>query len=261
LLTGLVVLLVLVAASCGDDSDDAAPGDDGGDGGGEGVSAEDLDGRSFTSSAVEGHTLVEGTTVSLTFEEGRVGANAGCNTMSGSYEIVDGALVVAEMLQTMMACSDDLAAQDDWLSTFLRSSPEIALVGGSLTLTGDDSSMELTEAASDSIEGRTWAITSLEVPDTDLTAPEGASLSFADDAISVATGCNQAFGEATVGDGTITIGVLGSTRMACEDALMEWEAAVLAFLEGELAYELDGDDLVLTKDDATMTLSEIPAEE
>ena len=256
----LALLLLLAVTACGDDPDDSVSGDDGDAAAAASVTPEDLDGRSFSTSNVDGYTLVEDTTVSLSFEDGLVGATAGCNNMSGGYEITDGALVVAQMAQTMMACPDDLAAQDQWLVEFLQSSPEIALDGETLTLTGADASMGLAEAGSDSVGGRTWAMISLESPDATLTAPEGASVTFTDGSLSVATGCNTAFGEATVDGDTVTVGPLGSTRMACDADLMEWESAVLEFLDGELTFALDGDDLTLTKDDATMTLREIPVE-
>src|SRR5262245_14958402 len=56
-------------------------------------SASSLDGRTFLSTTVteqgKDRALVSGTRVSLTFQEGRVGANAGCNSMSGEFSIID----------------------------------------------------------------------------------------------------------------------------------------------------------------------------
>jgi len=122
----LAVVAVLSLGACGD-------------------SAPDLDGRSYTSTEVRGHDLVAGSTVTLTFEDGRISANAGCNTMNGSATWDGGTLDVAEpMASTMMACEDDLAAQDQWLSSFLTSSPALEVEGDTLTLGDASSGMTLT---------------------------------------------------------------------------------------------------------------------
>ena len=57
---------------------------------GSAVTSADLDGSTFESTSVEGHDLVPGSTVRLTFEKGSLSANAGCNTMSSSYDVFDG---------------------------------------------------------------------------------------------------------------------------------------------------------------------------
>lgn len=251
-------LLVLFSAACGDDDADEGAERAGGDAA---VSAEALDGRTFVSTEVTGQTLVEGTAVTLVFEDGNVGATAGCNTMTGGFTVEGGALQVEQLAQTKMACPDDLQQQDEWVAALLTSGPAIALAGDVLTLTGDDVTLTLTaegtETADASLEGTAWTITTLEGPDGSLTAPEGASLAVADGRINVVTGCNRAFGDATVGDGTLTVGPLASTRMACEPALMTWETALLAFLDGELTVELSDEQLVLTKGDSTLTLEPI----
>ena len=44
-----------------------------------------LEGRTFLSTSIEGRALVAGSRVRISFQENRVGASAGCNSMSGSY--------------------------------------------------------------------------------------------------------------------------------------------------------------------------------
>jgi heat shock protein HslJ len=99
----------------------------------------DLDGKAFTSTSVEGHDLVEGTSIQLTFEDGSMSANAGCNTTSGSYEIDDGTLRWAgPAASTLIGCPEDQAAQDDWLTQLLTDGVEAEQDGDTLTLTDDD---------------------------------------------------------------------------------------------------------------------------
>ena len=129
MLVGLVAGLVL--GSCGSSS---------GSGG-----TPDLAGKTFTSTEVRGTELVSGSTVTLSFEAGRVSANAGCNTMNGAATWDTGKLVVTGPLaSTMMACSDALTKQDQWLSSFLTSSPALKLDGDTLTLGDSTSGMTLT---------------------------------------------------------------------------------------------------------------------
>lgn len=106
----------------------------------------DLEGKSYTSTEVSGYDLVEGSEIILTFEDGRISAQGGCNTMNGAATWDSDTLEVAEPLaSTMMACEEPLMAQDQWLSTFLTSSPALKVDGDTLTLGDDTSGMTLVE--------------------------------------------------------------------------------------------------------------------
>ncbi|GAA2159810.1 heat shock protein HslJ [Humibacillus xanthopallidus] len=108
-------------------------------------SSPDLNGKSYTSTQVTGHELVAGSTVTLAFADGRISANAGCNTMNGAATWDTGKLVVpGPLASTMMACSDELMKQDQWVSSFLTSSPALKLDGDTLTLGDSTTGMTLT---------------------------------------------------------------------------------------------------------------------
>ncbi len=47
----------------------------------------DLDGREFVSTQVDGHDLVADSTIRISFEDGSLSINAGCNTMFGAYTV------------------------------------------------------------------------------------------------------------------------------------------------------------------------------
>jgi heat shock protein HslJ len=132
----LLTLSALALAACGSD-DDSPAADESLPAVGSAPAADDLAGRAFESTEVTGHELVADSTIELAFTTDSLSARAGCNSMNGGYSITDGALEVGAMASTMMACSDDLMAQDTWLSEFLSSAPAIALDGDTLTLTGD----------------------------------------------------------------------------------------------------------------------------
>src|SRR5262245_18917255 len=97
-------------------------------------------GLTFLSTAVtetgEPRPLVEGTRIELSFpEEGRVSANAGCNIMSGTAVLRDGALIVDELGMTEMGCPPGRMQQDAWVAQFLSARPRLSLDAGELTLT------------------------------------------------------------------------------------------------------------------------------
>lgn len=111
-----------------------------------GGGAPDLDGRSFTATEVRGHDLVEGSAIKLSFEDGRISAQAGCNTLVGGAAWDGGTLEITDQLaSTMMACEDALMDQDEWLSGFLTSSPVLDLDDGTLELGDDTTGITLTE--------------------------------------------------------------------------------------------------------------------
>lgn len=234
----LITLSALAFAACGSDDDTAS---------GSAPTADDLEGTTFESTDVTGHELVADTTISLAFQADRVSANAGCNTMNGGYTITDGTLEVAAMASTMMACSDELMAQDGWLTEFLADGPEIALDGDTLTLTGADSTMTLAAVQDAELEGTTWMITGTMANEAVSSIPQGAepSLTITDGQAAIVTGCNNGSGSVEVTDTTLTFGPIATTKMACEPDLNDLEATVLAVLQGEVTYEIDGDTMSL----------------
>ena len=89
-----------------------------------------FEGITFVATEVTGaHTIVPGSTITLTFERGPLSARAGCNSMFGQYTITGGVLNAPQLASTLMACDDALMAQDTWLAAFLASSPTWTYAG------------------------------------------------------------------------------------------------------------------------------------
>jgi heat shock protein HslJ len=251
----ILAALAVGLAACGSDDDPASNADASTDtttgastpAGG----AVALDGLAFVATGVEGYEPVAGSELTIAFADGRLSANAGCNTMSGGYEVdADGVLVVDEaMAMTMMACDEALMEQDTWLSTFLASGPTAALAGETLTLTGEEATITLTQVQDAALEGTTWQLSGTIQNEAVSTPPAGAiaSLTIADGQVAVETGCNNGAGTVEVTDSTVTFGPLATTRKACEDELTALETLTLQVLEGEASYTIDGETLVITK--------------
>ena len=116
----------------------------------------DLEGITFVATEVTGaHTIVPGSTISLTFETGALSARAGCNNMFGQYTITGDVLNAPQLASTMMAC-DDAA---DGAGHLARGLPglvtDLDLRDGTLTLTNGTDTIAMTEAPSgaEALEG------------------------------------------------------------------------------------------------------------
>jgi heat shock protein HslJ len=127
----LALAALILLAACG--SDDQGSG-------GTTPDPSDLEGATYASTAVTGHDLVSGSTITLSFQDRRMAVKAGCNTQTADYDVSDGALRwTGPAAATTMACpTADLADQDQWLAGLFTDGMDATLDSGTLTLTNDD---------------------------------------------------------------------------------------------------------------------------
>lgn len=102
--------------------------------------------------------------------------------------------------------------------------------------------------------GPTWRLVTIEgqpvLGGTNVTA-----VFSADARVSGNAGCNGYFGSAKVETGTLAIGPLGSTLMACPaDGVMPQETRYLAALQAAKRFAVSGDELRLGRSTADATL-------
>jgi heat shock protein HslJ len=214
----------------------------------------DLDGRTFVSTEVDGHDLVVDSQIRLSFQEGSVSINAGCNTLVGGYTIEGETLQVPVLAMTQMACDPALMDQDTWLSETFSGSPTLALEGDDMTVTAADGStitfLDAEVAEPDQpLEGTRWVVSGLLANEGISTVPIGAeaSITITDGTAAVEAGCNTGSAPVTITDTTITFGPMILTRMACPQPQMDLENAVVAVLDGEVTYTIDSSTLQLRK--------------
>jgi heat shock protein HslJ len=200
-----------------------------------------VDGRTFLSTAItqdgDDFALVDGTQVRIAFADGQVSVNAGCNTIGGTYLVADGRLQFDGGSMTEMGCDPALHDQDEWVSQFLGSDPQVALDGDELTLTSGGVVMTLLdrEVADPDLPltGTTWTVTSIITGDAVSTVPDGATstFEFADDGtVSVHTGCNTGGGRYELDGSTLRFADVAVTEMACDGAGGQLESFVLPIL-------------------------------
>lgn len=262
----LKVALALVAvglslAGCGsDDSDDGGDDGTGGNGTADGGVVADLDGRTFLSTAVRedgaDRPLVAGTRISLTFDDGTIGASAGCNQIGGDYELDGDVLVVDAMSTTEMGCDPERHEQDTWVVELLTSRPTLTLAENELTVTGGAIEVVLLDrevADPDRpIVGAVWTVDTLIDGEVASNVPEGvtATLEFAADGrVDIFTGCNAGGARAEVGEGVVVFSEPRFEQIACTGGAAEVEEAVFAVVKaGTVAYEIEAGVLRLDAD-------------
>ena len=216
-------------------------------------------GRTFLSTEVQGHGLVAGTRVRLSFVAGQVGINAGCNSMSGAYRIADGRLVTTNMASTEMGCAAPLMDQDRWIGAFMGGAM-LTVAGDTLTLKNGDIAMTLKDSAvadpERPLEGTRWVVDGIVAGDTVSTVPQGvtATITIAKGRIDVETGCNSGGGAAEIKDGHLAIGPIVLTKMACAGGTVALERAVTGVLSGDVAYTIQAGGLTLTADPTVHSL-------
>jgi heat shock protein HslJ len=211
-------------------------------------------GHTYLSIGIQGAALVPETQVRLTFDNGKLTANAGCNTMGGDYSIEAGRLRTSQLFMTEMACDDARQHQDDWLARFLGDvglvldGDKLTLSDGTVTLTLLDKEVAMPDQ---SLEGTTWILDGIISGDAVSSVPSGvtATIQIHDGRVDVKAGCNAGGGTATVTPGAITFGPIALTKMACEPAAMSVETAITAVLAGWVGYTIDAGVLTLVVGD------------
>jgi heat shock protein HslJ len=225
-----------------------------------------LDGRTFLSTSVtdagKAHQLVARTRIRISFKDGQISLSAGCNSMGGSYEVLNGLLNVGELATTDMACDQPRMAQDEWLAGFITAGPTVRLDGSELRLKSGNTVIKLLDrevAEPDhSLVGPTWTVVSVISGDAVSSVPDGvvATLQFkADGGVLINTGCNGAGGTYTVANGKLVFSNIVTELKLCLDQRNQMEAAVLGVVRaGEVSYAIDAKLLTLMNGDKGLQL-------
>ena len=217
-----------------------------------------LTGRIFLSTGVtidgQPFALVAGTRIRLVFDNGTLSASAGCNIIGGDLDIDGDTLHFSGASMTEMGCDAPRHAQDDWLVTFLSSSPTFVLDGFDLKLTSGTTVVTLLDREiaepDQQLVGPTWSLASCIDGDVVSSVPMGigAAITFNDDGtFSANFGCNSGGGSYAIDGDSITFSDVIMTKMACGGAAGQVESAVLMVIgaEGPITFTIDADSLTL----------------
>jgi heat shock protein HslJ len=139
------------------------------------------------------------------------------------------------------------------MASWLWRAGVLVTVLGLVGCTSGDVTTPTGASAAASLVGPTWSLTKIGGK----SVLEGTTLTAAfssEELVTGNAGCNSYFGRARVEAGRLSVGPLGSTRMACADGVMEQEMLYLASLEAATSYTIQGDELRLGPSAAQVTL-------
>jgi len=206
--------------------------------------------------------LVTGTTITIKFsDDGKMGGSAGCNIYSGSYTTSGKSLTIsAPLATTMMACEGAIMDQEVAYLKALGEVKTFEISGDQLTLKdAGKKGILVYQMQSQDLSGTSWDVTGYNngkqavtgvLGGTSLTAVFGT-----DGNLSGSSGCNTYIGPYKVDGDSITIGPLASTRMACEQAIMDQETQYLAALQSSATFKVEGSTLEQRTKDGALAMS------
>jgi heat shock protein HslJ len=105
-----------------------------------GNTADPLNGTAWVLTSLDGANLVEGTTITLIFEDGNAGGSSGCNSYGGTYQLDGNKIQISEVVATLMACTEPEGAMEQE-GTFLGDlgkAETFELSGGQLLINTSD---------------------------------------------------------------------------------------------------------------------------
>ena len=187
---------------------------------------------------------VSGTSLTLFFgNDDKAGGNAGCNTYSGTYKVSGSSLTFGAMMSTMMACDPAINAQEQAYLNALGETKSYEASTDKLTLKdGSGSALAVFVPYQPSALVGNWQATAINngkqavvsvQNDTTVTAIFGS-----DGTLTGNDGCNNYNGIYKTDGDKITIGPIATTRMACEQAVMDQETTYLNALANASTFTL-----------------------
>jgi len=204
----------------------------------------------------------------LTFQNGQLTGNGGCNSFYASYTL-DGAqlTIVTQDGSPPIVCDDVTMAREQAILADLNEVASYAVKDGQLSLFNSDSVLllSLTAQAAPTLDGVVWKATNINNGrEAVVGLIEGAEITaiFAGDgSLSGSAGCNNYVASYTVDGDKLTIGVVTNTMMFCADpeGVMEQEAAYLAALGTVATYSIRDGVLELRTADGALAVRYVVA--
>lgn len=199
--------------------------------------------------------------VDLTFEDDQAGGTSGCNSYRGEYTVDGDSLSFGPLAATQMACEQPLM---DLEAAYLAALADVSGfevdAGGDLILTGGEVSLSYVAEPPPEplpLTGTEWTLTTIASGDavSSTIAETEVTAVFAEDGTVAGTdGCNRYVAEYSVSDGSMTIGDLAGTMMACEPDVAAQAQDVADAMAATASYEIDGSSLSLFDGDGDLLL-------
>ena len=186
-------------------------------------------------------SVLAGSRITIEFGEyGRVNGSAGCNSYGTGYTLEGEAVSFDRFAVTAMACLEDgIMEQEANYLALLQAATTLVIEGQVLTLRSEAGELIFRPAKHLGLEGVDWALTGIATGEAVVGTwiDETITARFEAGQVTGSAGCNNYFADYAAEGATLALGPAGSTRMACEEEIMEREAEFLAALETVASYE------------------------
>ena len=98
-----------------------------------------LDGTSWELYAISKHRPVDGSAITISFEDGRVTGHSGCNSYGSEYQVNGNKIDIGMLESTLMACTDPAKMeQETMFLRFLGQAQRIEFADGQLLIYWSD---------------------------------------------------------------------------------------------------------------------------
>ncbi len=211
----------------------------------------------LTAIGITSVNLVEGTTITLAFDEESLGGTAGCNLYFGGYTLDENRIAIDGIGSTLMYCEEPgVMEQEQLYLSLLGDAATVRIDGDTLTLSDADGVGTLIfekipekGPVASALPGTEWELGTIGSKDgtvSSVLSGTTITLIFDEETLSGSAGCNRYFGSFEVTDDQIAFGAIGSTKMHCGEAgVMEQEQRYLAMLGEVSSFEIGSDSLTL----------------
>ena len=247
---------VLIPATAGDKASQEAQQDAAQEAQEGNVTASNLDGVFWTLDSLlnsEGETVsvLPNTEVTTLFQDGRISGNAGCNNYAAEYESIGYNLTIGPITSTLMMCDENISNQETDFLSDLGNAASYSISGNQLRIMNSSEAVILSYSAAQPMPlvGTLWQMTSYNNGMGGLVSAQAnintTALFGKDGSLEGFAGCNQYHAAYQTNDSQIKIGPTATTRMACEETVMEMEMDYLNALQSAASYEVQAGDLTL----------------
>ena len=99
------------------------------------AASDSLDGTSWELYAISKHRPLEGSNITIAFDDGQVSGSSGCNSYGGEYKVSGTKIEIGMLASTMMACADPaMMEQESSFMQMLGDAHRFELVDGQLQI-------------------------------------------------------------------------------------------------------------------------------
>ena len=191
-------------------------------------------------------------TATATFANGQVSGTNGCNSYSGPYQASGSSLTVGPLMSTLMGCGPVQSAIESAFMSAFQASASYTATATQLTIYDASGARTLvfTPQAAVTLVGTPWNVVNYnngKEATVSVAAGSEITLQFAaEGTVSGNATCNQYNGCYTADAGTVTVGPLATTRMACQsEELNAQETQYLAALQNSATYDITNGTLTI----------------